>query len=506
MFIRKRKNPSGSISIQIIDKSSGKYKVIETIACIKDDIELDFYISKAENRIKQLNPNLFDISEFQEKKHRFLSIKNKEISLVGPDLIFGYIMEYIGCNKALKKLKEKELFKQLVISRIIDPGSKLNLIDYLYIYKHQELDKNHIYRFLDTLNFDLKEEIEQCIFDYTSTITGGITVSFYDVTTLYFEASSEDDLRRVGFSKDGKFTKPQILLGLLTSLEGYPLGFEIHKGNTYEGKTFIPILEKVQKKFNINKPIVVADSGLLSKSNILELERLNYKYILGARIKSTSNEIKQKIVDLKLNEQKDIDTIFLSSCQKMIISYSQKRAKKDKYTREKNFEKLKIKIKSGNLTKSHLNNKGYNKYLTLSNTCQTTITIDKNKYAYDSNFDGLKGFITNDKSLNPNQIIDHYTNLWYIERAFRISKTDLKIRPIYHRLEHRIYSHILISFVAYTVYKEFDRKLKSNDIKMKRKNAISFIKSMYGIVQNNEVALMELSEEQQLIYNLFYDS
>lgn len=328
MFIRQRKNPSGSISIQIIDKSSGKYKVVETIACVKDTIELDFYLAKAENRIKQLNPNLFDVLEFQDKKHRFLGIKNKEISIVGPDLIFGYIMEYIGCNKALKKLKEKELFKQLVISRIIDPGSKLNLIDYLYIYKHQELDKNHIYRFLDTLNFDLKEQIEQCIFDYTSTITGGITVSFYDVTTLYFEASSEDDLRKVGFSKDGKFTKPQILLGLLTSLEGYPLGFEIRQGNTYEGKTFIPILEKVQKKFNINKPIVVADSGLLSKVNILELERLNYKYILGARIKSTSNEIKQKIVNLKLNEQKDIDTIFLSSSQKMIISYSLKRAKK----------------------------------------------------------------------------------------------------------------------------------------------------------------------------------
>jgi hypothetical protein len=225
MFVRQRKNPSGSVSIQIIDKSSGKYKVVETIACVKNDKELDFYLAKAENRIKQLNPNLFDVVDFQNKKHRFLSIKNKEISIVGPDLIFGYIMEYIGCNKALKNLKEKELFKQLVISRIIDPGSKLNLIDYLYIYKHQEVDKNHIYRFLDNLNFNLKEQIEQCIFEYTSMITGGITVSFYDVTTLYFEASSEDDLRKVGFSKDGKFTKPQILLGLLTSLEGYPPDF-----------------------------------------------------------------------------------------------------------------------------------------------------------------------------------------------------------------------------------------------------------------------------------------
>lgn len=504
MFVRQRKNQSGTISVQIIDKSSGKYKVVETIGCAKNSKELEFYVAKGENRIKQLEPNLFDAVDFHNKKHRFLNIPNKDISIVGPDIIFGHIMEYIGCNKALKNLKEKELFIQLVISRIIDPGSKLNLIDYLHIYKHVEIDKNEIYRFLDRLNYELKDKIEQCIFEYTSAATGGITVSFYDVTTLYFEASSEDDLRKVGFSKDGKFTKPQILLGLLTSLEGYPLGFEIHEGNTYEGKTFIPILQKFQKKFNIDQPIVVADSGLLSKANIAELERLNYRYILGARIKSSSNEIKEKIISLNLNEQKDIDTLVLSKTQKMIVSYTLKRAKKDKYTREKNFEKLKIKVKSGNLTKSHLNNKGYNKYLTLSDSCQTIISIDEQKYNYDSQFDGLKGFVTNDFSLNPNQIIDHYTNLWHIERAFRISKTDLKIRPIYHRLEHRIYSHILISFVAYTIYKEFERKLKINNVSMKRKNAIGFIKSMYGIVQNDEISLMRLSEEQQLLYKLFH--
>ena len=503
MFIRKRKNPSGSISIQIIDKSNGKYKVVETIACVKDKKELEFYLAKAESRLKQLNPNLFDAVEFNEKKHRFIGIKNKEIWVVGPDIIFGYIMEYIGCDKVLNRLKEKELFKQLVLSRIIDPGSKLNLIDYLYIYKHQNLDKNEIYRFLDTLSLNLKDKIEQCIFEYTSMVTGGIRVSFYDVTTLYFEASSEDDLRKVGFSKDGKFTKPQIILGLLTSLEGYPLGFEIHEGNCYEGKTFIPMLEKFQKKFNIEKPIVVADSGLLSKANILELEKLNYRYILGARIKSSSSEIKNKIVSLNLNDEKNIETIYFSKNQKMIVSYSQQRAKKDRYTRTKNYEKLKIKIKSGNLTKAHLNNKGYNKYLVLSDS-QTTISIDEDKYNYDSSFDGLKGFVTNDFSLNPTQIIEHYTNLWHIERAFRISKTDLKIRPIYHRLEHRIYSHILISFVAYTVYKEFDRKLKINNISIKRKNAIGFIKSMYGIVHDNEISLLELSPEQEQIYKLFY--
>ena len=108
----------------------------------------------------------------------------------------------------------------------------------------------------------------------------------------------------------------KIILGLLTSLEGYPLGFEIHEGNCYEGKTFIPMLEKFQKKFNIEKPIVVADSGLLSKTNILELEKLNYRYILGARIKSSSSEIKNKIVSLNLNDEKNIETIYFSKKSK----------------------------------------------------------------------------------------------------------------------------------------------------------------------------------------------
>ncbi len=500
MFIRQRKNPSGSISIQIIDKSNGKYKVVETIACAKDEIELEFYLQNAKTRLDELNPTLFNY----ENNHSFIDINNDQISVIGPEIIFGEILKYIGCQKLFNKYKNIQLFKDLVIVRLIHPGSKLNLTDYMFKYNHKTISTQTIYRFLDTIEYKLKDDIEQCIFDYTKTIVGEIRVSFYDVTTLYFEASSEDDLRKVGFSKDGKFTKPQIVLGLLTSLEGYPIGFEIHQGNTYEGNTFIPILEKFQKKFNIEKPIVVADSGLLSKKNIELLEANNYKYVLGARIKSVTNIVKDKIINLKLNEVKNIDTIVISKMQKLIISYSLKRAKKDKYTREKNLRKLEIKVKSKNLTKSHLNNKGYNKYLELNSNCKTTIDINYDKYNYDCNFDGLKGFITNDFALSPSQIIEHYTNLWYIERAFRISKTDLKIRPIYHRLEHRIKSHILISFVAYIVYKEFERKLKVNNVDISVKSAIDDIKTMYGFLNKDKIVMLSLNEKQQKIYNLFF--
>jgi transposase len=121
---------------------------------------------------------------------------------------------------------------------------------------------------------------------------------FYDVTTLYFEASKEDELRRLGYSKDGKAHKPQIVLGLLVSKGGYPLAFDIHKGNQYEGNTLIPILDRFKSTYNLAKLIVVADSGLLSNSNIKQLIENDYEFILGARIKSESTKTKERILGL----------------------------------------------------------------------------------------------------------------------------------------------------------------------------------------------------------------
>jgi transposase len=147
------------------------------------------------------------------------------------------------------------------------------------------LDIDAIYRFLDKLNNQLKQQAEQIAFAHTQKLlAGNITVVFYDMTTLYFEASDEDDLRKTGFSKDGKHQNPQIYLGLLVGLGGYAIGYDIFEGSIYEGHTLIPFLEKITVKFNLGKPIVVADAGLLSNDNIKALEEKNYEYIIGAKI------------------------------------------------------------------------------------------------------------------------------------------------------------------------------------------------------------------------------
>ena len=154
----------------------------------------------------------------------------------------------------------------------------------------------------------------------------------------------------------------------------------------------------------------------------------------------------------------------LDISQRLILSFSSSRAKKDKHLRDKALEKLKAKIEySRNLTKNDLKLSHYAKYLDLENDCKVEFKLNNQKVINDSKLDGIKGFLTNDTKLPHNEIISHYQNLWHIEKAFRISKTDLQIRPIYHRIENRIKAHILISFVAYSIYKEFE--IKTRDIK-----------------------------------------
>ena len=133
--------------------------------------------------------------------------------------------------------------------------------------------------------------------EHTRKILGGnIGVLFYDVTTLYFEADYEDDLRKTGFSKEGRHKSPQIILGLLVSIDGYPLAYCIHEGNKYEGHTMLPVVTEFVRKYKLDNFIVVADSGLMNNDNIADLEANGYKYIIGARIKNESRIIKDWIL------------------------------------------------------------------------------------------------------------------------------------------------------------------------------------------------------------------
>lgn len=502
MFIRKLKNRSGSLSIQVIQKVQGKYKVLKTIGSATTRQEIEKLVDQARQEIETLSaqPQLFISNSDAAIEQAFAVLSNSSIRTLGPEIIFGKIYDYIGFGAVAEGL-----FRHLVIARIAFPLSKLKTIDYLYPYQGTNLDIDAVYRFLDKLNKKLKSQVEQIAFNHTKRVLqGNISVVFYDMTTLYFETSDEDDLRKTGFSKDGKHQCPQIFIGLLVGLGGYAIGYDIYEGNTYEGHTLIPFIEKISQKFNLNMPIVVADAGLLSKDNIEALESKGYEYILGARLKNESASIKSKILSTEFSDG-TIKRFSKNKTTHLIVNFSTIRATKDAYNRKRGLTRLEKQVNRGRLTKANINNRGYNKYLKL--TGDVSIEIDYDKFNKDQAWDGLKGFITNTK-ISDNDVVENYKNLWHIEKAFRMSKTDLRIRPIYHRLQDRIEAHICISFTAYCIYKELERVLFAEKSSLSLKRAAEITHNMYEITYTlpdakyTKSKMLNMDDEQSELFQI----
>lgn len=497
MFVRKKPNKSGLISVQIIDKSSGNYKVVKTIGSSSDSDQLLLLVKKAKLEIDNITKQgrlLFEKSEEVEFIDTFVN-QIESLSLVGPELLLGKIFDEIGFN-----LIEDELFRHLVITRLVYPVSKLKTTDYLFKYKGIQMSVYSIYRYLDKLHKHQIKRVQDISLAHTLKLFNNhLSVVFYDVTTLYFEASDEDDLRKTGFSKDGKHQQPQIVLGLLVSAGGYPLDYDIFEGNKYEGDTLMPILKHFQTKHKPEHLIVIADAGLLSNKNIEALKENKLQFILGARIKNESNTIKNAILNLHLKDGESEKISYDENSIKLIVCYKEKRAKKDAQNRKRGLEKLEKNLKAGKFTKKNINNKGYNKYLKLEG--EVNIEIDYNKYKDDAKWDGLKGYMTN-TGLKKEEIIQQYSQLWEIEKTFRISKSDLQIRPIYHHLKKRIESHICISFAACKIYKELERQLKEKKSELSPEKAIDILKTINQITiqspySNNLLSRLILKTDEQ---------
>jgi len=499
MFVRRKPNKSGLVSVQIIDKSRGRYKVVKTIGSSKDPSEIERFIAEGKMYAQKLM-GLQEI-DFTDHKKIFIDVLSSINShkLVGVEYVLGKIFDDIGFSQ----IKE-DLFKDLVLYRLVYPRSKLKTAEYLYRYEQKSYSEDDIYRFMDKLNSKHKELVQQISFNHTlEVLDGAIHAVFYDVTTIYFEIEKEDDIRKPGFSKDGKHKNPQIVLGLLVSKGAYPLAYDIFEGNKYEGDTFLPILESFQKKYNFEKLTVVADAGLLSRKNINELIAKGYEFILGARIKNEKESVKSDILELNLENGQS--KLIQRDELKLIITYSEERAEKDRYNREKGIKRLEKQLKSNKLTKSNINNKGYNKFLKMEG--EVVLALDYQKVEQDTKWDGLKGYLTN-SNMTKEEILENYRHLWQIEKAFRVAKNELKIRPVFHYKRERIEAHICLNFIAYKVYKELERILKLKQAGISPERVIEIIQNIHEIsliTPNNEVIkkTIILTEEQKLVQEIF---
>ena len=490
MFVEKKRNKSGSTSVRIMQKVHGKRKCVKVIGCSSDDGEIEQLIKQGGRWIEdhQTGLPLFESDEATAYDNVLAGLRQSQLRLVGPELIYGTLFDRIGYSKVTTA--NNALFRALVVTRLYHPGSKLRTAEYMERFMHKSYSPDTIYRFLDELcvrdrtaeqvreaadeSIGVKWQVEQVAFDHTKAVIGGqVTVAFYDTSTLYFE-SQEDDVRVPGYSKDGKNENPQVVLGLLVAAGGYPIGYELHKGNQYEGTTLLPIVKKLEKRFSLSRPMIVADAGLLSDKNIEQLEKEGYEYIIGARIRSLSKADKEAVLKLGLKDGW-LKSITIKG-RRYVISMSDDRAKKDAMDREKGIKRLEKRFACGKITKASVNNRGYNRFLTLQG--ETTVSIDQDKIADDARLDGLKGYVTNSKIRNK-AIVENYRNLYFIERAFRMNKTDLAIRPIYHRLFNRIEAHVCICFTAYTIMLELERTLRKTADKKNKKPGITIYRAKF---------------------------
>lgn len=491
-------------------KKNGVYRVLKTFGSSKDPNEIECFTSAADSFIES-SPKQLPLFSIETPGTRTIktfvdSLSNAQIRTKGPEIIFGTLFDRIGFN-----ILPDELFRHITIARLAFPASKVKTADYLYRFQGQKIDINRIYRFFDTLQKNYKDTVERIAFEYTKKTLGQISVVFYDMTTLYFETEDEDDLRRIGFSKDGKFQQPQIMIGLLVGEDGLPIGYDIFEGNTFEGHTLIPALEKIERKYGFGKPVVIADAGLLSKSNVQKLQDAGYGFILGARIKNETAALQKSIFEWIQDHRLDgnMTSLIRHDKTRLIISYTDKRARKDLWNRERGLKKLRLRVASGRLTKDQITNRGYNKFLKLDGN--VTVSVDEERVQSDAVWDGLKGYLTNTR-ITEKQVIEHYQHLWHIEEAFRISKTDLRVRPVFHYKRRRIEAHLCIAFVAYTIWKELERLLKRQKISISAKRAGELTQNMYEIAysipgdHNIRYKLLEMDADQKKLYQVIHET
>lgn len=507
MFVRRKKNRSGSTSVVVVDKHGGKFKELHTVGIGHAQSEIDQLCARGRQWIKN-HLGIKDI-DFDEPDQRDRERQNTEtvldnidgILLNGAKLILDKVFDSVGFNKV-----GDDILRHLVIARLCEPMSKMATADYLKTHFDEDVNLSKIYRYMDKLYNTQQKEVQRISVEHTFSVLGGrVEMLFYDVTSLYFESFREDELRLPGFSKDGKTAETQIILGLLVCENGYPLSYSIFNGAQYESYTMIPAIDDFKQRFGLDDFIVVADSGFMIKRNIGLLRSGGYQFIIGGRIKKVAKDVEQWIKTIPhedgLYHEKELE-----NGDRLIVTYSSKRATKDAYNRNKGVERLRKAYASGKITKDKINKRGYSKFLKIEN--DVNVSISEEKIKEDEVWDGLKGYVTNTK-LPPSEVVSQYRGLWVVEKAFRISKGTLETRPVFHFTEKRIEAHVCLCFIAYKVYKELERIISELGMKISVDAVIKIAKTITTIriklPLNNEMLTrtMMLTPEHRSLEPLF---
>ena len=362
-------------------------------------------------------------------------------------------------NRRKVKFEWHKVIQFLAAERINEPCSKLrssfHQSEYLG-FSDTEFDLHHFYRALDVLSIE-EEFLKRHLYKEQSNLFSSVLdVVFYDVTTLYFDSAKENqgELRQKGYSKDGKAHKTQVVLGLLVDKMRNPISYEIYQGNTYEGKTMIEALKKMQDRFNIDNVVVVADSAMIDKDNRDHMHKYHIDYILGDRIKNMSKSVKETLLNKenhKVISRKEESLFAYAELEykgrRLICTYSEKRARKDAHEREKLIAKAQKWLEEPSKYKQ-VKKRGAGRFIE-TNPDGAPVQLNEKQIREDEKYDGFKAIATT-SDLPVEDILSKYRDLYQVEHTFRTLKSQLEVRPVFHWTDSRIRAHISMCFIAYT--------------------------------------------------------
>lgn len=441
--IRTVKYSEQSVSVQVYIIENRKRKIIKHIGTARSEDEKANLIVLAQDFIQKLSKQL---PLFDEASNKILNLSQLQYN--GIYFYFFYeLLHKLLINIGFDKHKNNFLL-DLVIIRLFEPASKLQSIVLLEQYFGVKYRRQSYYESAPKW-LDLKEQTEKIVLKHAKKYYDfKFDLLFYDVTTLYFESFEEDELRENGFSKDNKSQQPQVLVALMVTKEGFPIAYDVFSGSTFEGHTFIPFIQKFIVKNKVKDFTIVADAAMISDDNIKELRVNNLKYIVGARLGNITHQLFEKIDQIMVRQ--DGQTIRIPTAKGFLVcSYSSVRFRKDKYEMEKQIKKAELLVA----------NPSKNKKTKFTKTIgKDQLEINKNLIEKTKKLLGIKGYYTNlEESQASNAlIIERYHELYKIEQNFRIVKSDLQTRPIFHFKEDPIKLHLLICFMALVVSRNIE--------------------------------------------------
>ncbi len=479
MRIRTVKTKSGSFAIQVVSKRHGKLTVHKHIGSYKTEREKTRLIFEGNLFIRDHDNIQQNLWEHEE------SLRPTDVKITHSQPRFLYrLLSGIYDQLGLDCLGD-ELLKDLILARIYQPVSKRETVDILADAFGKQYSLKTVYRHLkNAIDQGLKEKFQTALITFAQEqLHDSLRLVFYDVTTLAFDSQAKKGLKDFGFSKDHRFHDVQIVVGLVVNHQGFPLYFDVFNGKTFEGKTFVSVVENIRTLLKNPDLIVIADAAMISRINVEELDKRGIGFIVGARLRNLPAELQDQISKEILGH--DLKTTVVSYLNhRLICQYQSNRAGKDRSDREKQIERANKVIASPSQMHGRFR---------FVESIHGKYSLNNNLIEKAQKLEGVKGYLTNTK-LDEKTVIDRYHDLWRVEKSFRITKSDLQARPVFLQLDKTITCHLIVVFAGLAISRFLEIKTDMS-IHQIVKVAQKVLTHKVTILQTGETGFVETTVE-----------